>query len=172
MELRKEGVLPEHKAGLDNHGNESPPGLENPDTNAKLLPLHTLMVDACDRCRRRLLDYLRPVLPPNTTLSIVDFVTGTGRVVSSTYTHKIVLQKALSRDGLEQTGGGLQFPWTPQNVVILKRLLPLGGQSRITTTSNRKLDFKPKDVILFRSRLLEHFITDFEGERSKVFFTR
>ena len=66
VELRKEGVLPEHKAGLDNHGNESPPGLENPDTNANLIPLHTLMVDACDRCRRRmrrLLDYLRPVLP-------------------------------------------------------------------------------------------------------------
>ena len=65
-ELRKEGVLPEQKAGLDKHDNESPPGLENPDTNAKLIPLHTLMVDACDRCRRRmrrLLDYLRPVLP-------------------------------------------------------------------------------------------------------------
>ena len=35
-----------------------------------------------------------------------------------------------------------------------------------------KLDFKPGDIILFRSRLLEHFVTDFEGERSSmVFFT-
>ena len=35
-----------------------------------------------------------------------------------------------------------------------------------------KLDFKPGDIIFFRSRLLEHFITDFEGERSNmVFFT-
>ena len=35
-----------------------------------------------------------------------------------------------------------------------------------------KLDFKPGDIIFFRSRLLEHFITDFVGERSSlVFFT-
>lgn len=35
-----------------------------------------------------------------------------------------------------------------------------------------KLDFKPGDIIFFRSRLLEHFVTDFEGERSSmVFFT-
>ena len=35
-----------------------------------------------------------------------------------------------------------------------------------------KLDFKPGDIIFFRSRLLEHFVTDFQGERSSmVFFT-
>ena len=35
-----------------------------------------------------------------------------------------------------------------------------------------KLDFKPGDIIFFGSRLLEHFVTDFEGKRSSmVFFT-
>ena len=33
-----------------------------------------------------------------------------------------------------------------------------------------KLDFKPGDIILFRSRLLEHFVTDFEGDRSSIVF--
>ena len=36
--------------------------------------------------------------------TIVDFLAGTGRVVSSTHIYKIALQKARSRDGLEQTG--------------------------------------------------------------------
>lgn len=33
-----------------------------------------------------------------------------------------------------------------------------------------KLDFKPGDIILFRSSLLEHFVTDFEGDRSSIVF--
>ncbi|RPB06917.1 hypothetical protein P167DRAFT_478219, partial [Morchella conica CCBAS932] len=33
-----------------------------------------------------------------------------------------------------------------------------------------KLDFKPGDIIMFKAALLEHFLSDFEGDRTSFVF--
>lgn len=33
-----------------------------------------------------------------------------------------------------------------------------------------RLDFKPGDVIMFKAAILEHYLTDFEGDRTSFVF--
>lgn len=60
----------------------------------------------------------------------------------------------------------------PMGWVAITCLGDFSGGNLVFPDLGIKLDFKPGDVIFFRSRLLEHFVGSFEGERSSlVFFT-
>lgn len=79
--------------------------------------------------------------------------------------HRLVLLRNLQADAHKDCSE------VPNGWVALVCWGDFSGGNLVFPDLGVKLDFQPRDIVFFRSRLLEHFITDFEGERSSMIFS-